>query len=745
MDQEAFIQSYMSTFTQQQTRAVLQTEGAALLLAVPGSGKTTVLVTRLGYMQLVCGIPAGQMLTLTYTVAAARDMEQRYRQIFDPALQQDDLYLDVPEFRTINGICAKIIARYADRIGRNSFALLSNEKERIALIGQIYRELTDSFATEADLRQISTRITWIKNQMLKPQEIEKACEEDEYPTAAIYGEYCKRLRSRRLMDYDDQMIYALNILRQSPEMLSEIRSRYRYISVDEAQDTSKIQHVIIRLLAGQKGNLFMVGDEDQSIYGFRGACPEELLQFEKAFPGAQVLLMEDNFRSSQEIVAAANQLIGVNKMRHAKTMRASRGSGRPVRLVEIKGRGAQYTYLVKAAADIEPGKSMAVLFRDNENVIPLVDLFERTGIPYRLRGAELSFFTHRVVMDICHILEFALHPENTELFAEIYYKIGTYLTKQEAMGLVEDLQRAAMSDSSENLYGDMDVLSAGIKDRRLPIKKRENLRTMQVQMRLLRREKPGEALKRIMGSMGYGEYLNRLDLSDKKVRILRSVASRETSVETFLSRLEELRIMIRDHENDLRTPVIFSTIHASKGLEYDSVYMIDIEDGLFPESVPKQLNSASDEEKQTLEEERRIFYVGMTRAREELTLFGRRGKSTFIAEALGQMIIGRITPDGRESGASGSGHSAAGTLKYAGILGGTQKQKPKTLKQTVDPQAYQRFLESLNRGVMVSHKKFGSGVVEELQGEQIRIRFKDGIHKFNLRLLYENGLLKLET
>ena len=256
-------------------------------------------------------------------------------------------------------------------------------------------------------------------------------------------QYCSYLRENQLMDYDDQMVYAYNMLLKIPWLLEYFQNQYPYICVDEAQDTSKIQHAIIALLASRTGNLFMVGDEDQSIYGFRAAYPEALLEFEQHHPGAKVLLMEDNIRSDANIVQAANRFIQNNTLRHEKHMHPSRPKQREIREISVANRKAQYSYLFKVAASCT--NQAAVLYRDHECALPLIDLLERNGIPYRMRNVDITFFTNRVVMDISNIIKLAADPQNTELFLQVYYKLGTYLRKQDAHKIADISRKQKLS------------------------------------------------------------------------------------------------------------------------------------------------------------------------------------------------------------------------------------------------------------------------------------------------------------
>jgi DNA helicase-2/ATP-dependent DNA helicase PcrA len=301
-------------------------------------------------MILCRGIRPDRILTLTYTVAATRDMEARFRELLkSDSLSSEHCGLSgetasehcglsgetaseycglsgetVPEFRTINGISAKIIQYYGKLLGKQSFILLKDEKEKLRRLSAIYRKIEENYATESELHALAARITYIKNGMLSQDEINELEREENYHLAGIYHTYLKELRAEHLMDYDDQMRYAFSILKASPETLSHCQKKYPYLCVDEAQDTSLIQHKIIALLARKRQNIFMVGDEDQSIYGFRAAYPEALTEFSSMYPNARILLMEDNFRSDENIVAAADRFIQRNTLRHPKKIQLSR-------------------------------------------------------------------------------------------------------------------------------------------------------------------------------------------------------------------------------------------------------------------------------------------------------------------------------------------------------------------------------------------------------------------------------------
>ena len=743
MEWKEFETTFSVKLNQQQKEAVQSTKGPVLLLAVPGSGKTTVLVTRLGYMIYCRNIPPESILTVTYTVAATKDMSERFAVRFG-----EDMAKRL-EFRTINGICARIIQYYGRRIGKTPFELVKDEKATTGMLIRICQDHGMGYPTESDLKNVRTLITYIKNMMLNEEELQKLEEESDIRIAGIYREYCRQMREQKLMDYDDQMLYAYNMLRKDPGVLAYFQNRYPYICVDEAQDTSKIQHAIIALLAAGTGNLFMVGDEDQSIYGFRAAYPEALLSFEKKHPGAKVLLMEENFRSNAKIVEAADKFIQKNTLRHEKHMRAAREAGADIWEISLKSRKAQYVYLMKAAQECTTGMAgmsgseehrgradasvteTAVLYRDNECAIPLIDLLERKNIPYRMRNADLSFFTHRTVLDVQNIIRFAMDPKDTELFMQIYYRLKLFFNKKDA------LRYAQISQEK-----DMEVLDAALKYGNLEKYQEDNIRNLKRQMVRILNMPGDEAVNQILTYMGYQDYLKKMGMNVNKLETVKLIGSRVESPEKLLERLEELRTIIQEKVSDKDCPFILSTMHASKGLEYDTVYLLDVMDGILPEKVLANPRTASKEELETYEEERRLFYVGVTRAKNQLNVFTTNKPSKFCSELLGkrnlrenqQKEYAGIKKWGDYSPAGTYGIKGNGMYHGYGTGHGSQKQPGKS---------YQELADALGEGMIVKHKKFGEGVVVDMEGEHIRIQFGDNVKNMDLKVLARLGMLEI--
>lgn len=667
MEWQEFERKFPQKLNKQQKEAVQSVEGPVLLLAVPGSGKTTVLVTRLGYMIYAKGIAPEKILTVTYTVAATEDMSARFASLFGTDMA------DRLTFKTINGICAGIIHTYGRKTGRTPFALLNDEKVIADTLAKIYQKTERTYATESDLQTVRTLITYIKNSMLTEAEIRELDKTADMKISAIYKEYNTWLREQKLMDYDDQMVYAYTMLQRFPELLRLYQDKFPYMCVDEAQDTSKIQHAIIALLSSRTENLFMVGDEDQSIYGFRAAYPEALLSFEKNHPGAKVLLMEENFRSGAGIVKAADIFIQKNTLRHKKHMRATKDGEEVVKEIAVKTRDDQYRYLAAVAekcaaaqtggatgnvtegraggvtgnviadragdvtgnvTEVKAGSrtagtahTVAVLYRDHECALPLIDLLERKEIPYRMRNAEISFFTHRTVLDVLNIMKLAMHPKDAETFLQVYYKINTYIRKEDA------LQIARISETQ-----DISVWNAAVRYHGLSDYTMSSVQNTRMHMQQLLTERGDKAVKRILYYMGYQEYLERCGLKADKIEILRILGSREDSMAGLLQRLRELQDILTRKETDYSCNFILSTIHASKGLEYDTVYLMDVTDGILPAQMLKNPEKASREERETYEEERRLFYVGATRAKSELYVFTTGKPHSFCKELLSHPV-----------------------------------------------------------------------------------------------------------
>lgn len=504
MTDQDFFGRFCSQFNPAQCEAVRSVDGPVALLAVPGSGKTTVLVTRLGYMVCCRKIRPEQILTMTYTVSATNQMRSRCIALFGKDCVQ------AIEYRTINGLSYKIIEYCAMLTGRIPFGLVEEEGELSGLVTEIYRDLNEEYPSESTIREIRTEITFIKNQMMEPDAI-MLRKSGIRNMAQIYERYCACLRENKRMDYDDQMLYALTILRKYPAILDHFQNQYRYICVDEAQDTSRIQHEIVRLLAQKHRNLFMVGDEDQSIYGFRAAYPDALLYFESDYPGAKTIMMENNYRSAASILETANDFVSRNQFRHEKKMIPVRNAGRPVQIITVKDRKTQFDYLFALAQNCRD--ETAVLYRNHDSAIPLIDLLERNGIAYNACVFDEVFFCHRILVDLEDIIRFSEEPENTERFLRIYYKLNCGISKEAA---VEACRRSIQS--GKPILAEIQSLPE------LSSYATDKVQDLCRSFRELPRDNAEDALARICSEMGYREYLRQNHYDEGKMVILALLA-----------------------------------------------------------------------------------------------------------------------------------------------------------------------------------------------------------------------------
>lgn len=696
MEYEAWKATWKAPLNPQQEAAVQAAQGPVLLLAVPGSGKTTVLIHRLGYLIFCLGVAPEQILTVTYTVAATRDMAARFARTFG------ETWANRLEFRTINGLSARIIQHYERVKGRQAFTLVTEEGRLAALVGELYRKATGEFAAESTVRSLRTAITYCKNRQMTQEEIE-AYQVEDIPFAKLYRQYHAELRRRRWMDYDDQMVYAAQILRQHGDILAYFQDKYRYLCVDEAQDTSRIQHTILKLLAGRRRNLFLVGDEDQSIYGFRAADPGALLRFEEEYPGGRVLFLEKNYRSTATIVAAADRFIRQNQHRRDKHMVAARGPGPAIQPIWVADRVQQYAQLAQWAQDCD--RETAVLYRNNDSALPLLDLLDRQGTGCRCRQMEGTFFTHRVVRDVTDFIAFAAHPADGERFFRLYYKMGVGIPKAAAQWAV------LQSRGEGNL---MAILSHCPQ---LTQRSQVLCQALAEQFAQLLDDRGDEAIHRLRHHMGYGDFLSTRGSDPGKLAILEALGRYTPNPSSLVTRLGELRERIRQGNSDPNSPFLLSTIHGSKGLEYQRVILMDVADGVLPLADPPLGDHPDPAAVEAYEEERRLFYVAMTRAKEELFLF------RFRRSDLGSTFARDLFPD-----------------------------KTRRLRQAVTPRPKGGGkpappplpdLALFDAGAPVTHRAFGRGEVVSRQGDIATILFQEkGEKKVSLSVALRQGQLR---
>ncbi len=703
MDYKEFKNKYNIILNQQQESAVCRKEGQTLLLAVPGSGKTTVIVARLGYMLFCCNINSGSILTMTYNVSAAADMKKRFIKKFGT---QNTGNL---EFRTINGFCATVILYY-ERVRNTRAFNLMEETQSTKIIRAIYLNMTHEYPSESMVKDIKTKLVFSRNMILRADEIKKLKigEIDFYEFFMKYKQYKQQ---NRIMDYDDQLEFALKILLNNPDILSYYQNRYRYINIDEAQDTSKIQHMIIRLLASRYKNIFMVGDEDQSIYGFRAAYPQALLEFQSVYPDGSILLMEKNYRSTCDIVEKANDFIKLNKCRHNKNMCTDNTCMIPIKNIILKDYKHQYNYIIKMLE--ENTEELAILYRNNDSAIPIIDLLDKNNISYRLKENDGIFFSVNTVTDIMNILSFSFSPSSAELFSDFYYKIGLRIRKN----IIADAVR--FHGNSFELF--LNTLEKYPAIEKWQIKKIIELKKCFAHIKNLNSY---SAILYIINKMEYKDYMKERGLDDSKIQTLLAVANQNPELPVFIERIKTLKQIVNNGSSEYDSNIILSTIHSSKGLEYDNVLMIDVRDGIFP-SVTVDESDEKDVPKNvmdTLEEERRLFYVGVTRSKKCFMIFS-------YEAAYGEPCE---------------------TATFTKQLLKIKNPKSESLLKSIpakkqDSKGTTKKLKAYKKGTHINHAKYGKGIIKELKPPvcKILIEDTDDIRSFDIVYCIENNIVSI--
>jgi DNA helicase-2/ATP-dependent DNA helicase PcrA len=713
---ETFKQSYQIKLNPQQEQAVVRTRGQSLLLAVPGSGKTTVIICRTAYLLRVEQIDPGAILTLTFSRMGARDLKARYTKMFG-ATEGETLH-----FSTIHSFALGVIRHYERSYRRRAHTVLANTTP---VIRELYRHLFQEHPGEIELSEICQRIGFCKNMMLTADEI-KLLPPLEVDFLQIYEAYENHKLTEQLMDFDDILKYAWGLLKKYPEMLAFFQNQYPYIHLDEAQDTSKIQFKIIELLTGETGNLFMVGDEDQSIYGFRGAFPQSLLAFKETWPQGEVLLMETNYRSTREIVDKANAFIKLNHERYQKEMVVPDNdtfAGVPIVREWVKSSEAQYQLII--AAIRREGKEIAVLYRNNESAIPLVDLLDEAGIAYQIKEHSPQFFGHFLIKDIRLFHQFADNPGDLDLFTQVYYKMDAAISRDTINQLGPQLK------TGENVFDALIRISG---ERAWQIKR---LKDLKAGFKKLKVAPPQKGIMMILDDLGYQSYLNfRISSGqseeniEQKLAVLKILGGRVANFPDFFEKLERLAQKLQEPQTrKAKIPrVTLSTLHSSKGLEFEKVFIIDATEGQIPNvsNVPEDAKAYA--------EEVRLFYVGATRAKQELIFLciKHRDKEIKPSPFISYLIDG-LPSKKAPAEKPGLRHRES----FGRQQGKWQDYHARAVSGAiVDLQAYQQ-------GRVVIHQRFGAGTILTRTGDIACIYFETaGEKKMNLAVCVDNGVIK---
>jgi len=668
----------------EQEKAAFGDSPNELILAVPGSGKTTTLITRLGWL-IANGVDARKLLTITFTKAAANDMKNRYESLFG----------DVPEgmhISTIHSFCYAFLKEWGKRV---SAPLPEIEASNTYIVTKIAEKYLKEYPTEGDIREIQRTLTYVKNMMLDASQMKgmSCCGINVY---TLYKAYSSALKAINKIDFDDLLVYMVMVLKMPDgKALKSLARKFDYLFVDEAQDISKVQHEIIELMSKKIGNIFMVGDEDQSIYGFRAAYPEALLNFKETYKDANILYLEKNYRSKKEIIDVANMVIANNSERFEKNMTNVRRSGGKVS-APYTSRASQYSSLALLLK--KETKDTAILYRNNASVIPLVYYLRKEGVPYKCRDMDLAFFSTKLVRDICNLYKFAENPKDPEVFMQIYYKLGLKVRKEDALLAISKLK-----------VKDPDLLEPLRRVKRgAPVLAKE-VKRLRKEFAILKGEGAHDGYNRIISQ------IRKLGKSEKETaHVFTALIEDGESMADFVAKIDSLKVDMQAYLPPIAANITLSTIHGSKGLEFSKVCLIDAVDGILP----------MEGEDVSLEEERRLFYVAITRAKDELEVLEYVGKSsTFLSE----MGLSRHNPQPKKN--EWEREKTRVPIDQGGLYGGNHRSYIPEPQGAVSAEEKKGF----KAGQKVVHKKEGKGVIESVDEMYMTIRFsKDKVKKYSI-------------
>ena len=675
-----------------QKTAVTTTSGPLLLLAGAGSGKTKTLTHRIAYLLAHESIWPNQILAVTFTNKAAKEMRERLAKLLDQQITRSFM----PWMGTFHAVCVRILRQHGNEIGIASNFVIYDDDDRQGLIKQAMKELSLS-ADMVKPRAVSAAISSAKNEMVGPEEYAEVAQ---FPfqksVAKLYARYEQRRKEAGAVDFDDLLLETVRLFRDSPKTRNHYQAQFRHILIDEYQDTNAAQYAIMKALIGPDKNICVVGDDWQSIYSWRGADFKNILGFERDFPGAAVIKLEQNYRSTGAILEAAHNVISKNIERTEKKLWTTAGAGAPVQVQGVYDETEEAGVVAtRIAAQIAIGArsfgDFAVLYRTNAQSYALERVLVQQRIPYQLVGG-VRFYDRKEIKDVVAYLRLLYQPHDRMSFSRIV-NVPT-----RGIG-VTSLEKFLIWQSQS----DMDILSALVNAEQIATLTPRARQALSGLGELLRRVQvknelgvgPSELIEELLSATGYRDML--LDGSpqaeerEANLGVLVSDAKSYASLDDFL---EEVALMSSTDVGSTESAVTLMTLHAAKGLEFPVVFMVGMEEGLFPSM------RALEEGPRQLEEERRLCYVGMTRAREELYLLYAGSRLQFGQRSY--TVPSRFLED--------MGHVAANVSPY---------QRSMTNE-------FDEFSFSLDIGDRVRSPQFGQGEIIDVDGLAVTVSFDSG-------------------
>lgn len=662
------VNTIINKLNESQMEAVRHIEGPCMVLAGPGSGKTRVITYRIENMVLNNNINPRRILAVSFTKASSIEMKNRALSL------NNDQRMAKVTYGTFHSLFFRILRYFG---GYSSESILDEKSKRIAIKGIMKGLNVENGEDDEIVNQVINEISYVKNELMDNIDFtSEILTKDEFTKVYnLYEEYKGQINK---IDFDDMLIKTYYLLQNNKTVLDAVRKAYKYVLVDEFQDINKAQFEVLKLISNPENNIFVVGDEDQSIYGFRGARPDFLLEFQTYFKGAKKIVLDINYRSKSEIIDTANRLIEKNTNRHEKVIKCTQGEGGSVNYISPHDSEEEAVFIGKEILeeikkDYVEYSDFAVIYRTNIQSRALVDVFMDMRIPFIVKDSVITIYDHWTSQDILAYLRIGMNLKSNKDWARIINKPFRYISR-ENINMVKDEE---------------DFINALINKCDLHPKQIKTINDLEIDLSYLKTLNPKNAISYIRTSLDYDRYIldycaNRKIKTNGIIEILNeleSSASNFTTIDEYLSHIDRVKAELSENKKSTHSDgVIFTTMHSSKGLEFKNVYIIGVNEG----TVPHEKSYYVEDEKiknDQIEEERRLFYVGITRAQERLCIsstlnkYGKKvQKSTFIDD----------------------------------IKRPTEKE-----------------LNSIVIGDKIYHKKFKIGEIIEKNGQKIKVKFKD--------------------
>lgn len=751
------MQDLIEGLNDRQKEAVISTEGPCLVIAGAGSGKTKVLTHKIAYLISEKYVKPWNIIAITFTNKAANEMKERIQNIIGDAA--NDLWMG-----TFHSICVKILRKYIDRIGFDHSFLIFDTSDQKTLIKECLKDLKvdDKLFTD---RAVLSEISNGKNEMLEPKDykIKYAGDFRRETIGNIYELYQQRLKENNALDFDDIINYTIKILTENPDVLEYYTEKFKYVLVDEYQDTNKAQFMLVSILASKYGNITVVGDNDQGIYSFRGADITNILNFEKDFPGTKIIKLEQNYRCTGNILKAANAVIKHNENKYEKKLWTANDEGELPSIYQSEDEYDEASYVVKQINHLKTEEyykysDFVVLYRMNSQSRAIEDILRREDIPYKIVGG-LKFYERKEIKDIIAYLRLIYNTSDNISLKRIINepKRGIGKTSLDNIQQISEQNGISMYEVIKNAeqFG-LNRVKANADDF---INLIEELRTKQNELSI------SELIKETLNKSGYTKALELENSVEAESRIQNleefltvAIEFEEEFADNTLGEFLENITLSSDIDNveDAENSVTLMTLHSAKGLEFPTVFLVGLEEGIFP-------GYKSIGEENALQEERRLFYVGITRAKEHLfltcakrrTIFGSTSYnaiSRFVKEIPEELLNGydemqkeKVEDKFENSDYGwkyGNRESKVKTYTFETNSYEVKKQVPATAG--FQYRTAESFLSSLNKkdsfdiskyqeGQRVYHKKFGEGTINKVEEEgedyKIDINFDKVGHK----------------